>query len=224
MFSPRGEFWKCCGFHSNTICPYTPPASLRVSYVPQQSIFAIVLAAGESSRFGSTKQLSEFEGESLVRRAVRLAEDVCRDHTVLVVGNDWKRVLAACGPQRGFFLRNEEFSSGLASSIACGVRSVAHAANAILLLMADQPLITAAHLDALIAHWSGAPENIVVSEYSGTRGPPVIFPARCFESLSKLQGDRGARSVLSDSRYLVSGIGFDAAAIDIDTPADLAKL
>ncbi len=192
--------------------------------MPEHSIFAIILAAGESNRFGSTKQLAQWDGLTLVSRAVRLAESVCGDRSVLVVGNDWQKVLAACGPQLGFFVLNEDYESGIASSIACGVGSAAHTADAVLLLMGDQPLITAQHLDALIAHWRATPEDIVVSEYAGVQGPPAIFPARCFESLSQLEGDQGARSVLSDGRFSVSGISFEAAAIDIDSPEDLANL
>ena len=192
--------------------------------MPEHSIFAIILAAGESNRFGSTKQLAQWDGLTLVSRAVRLAESVCGDRSVLVVGNDWQKVLAACGPQLGFFVRNEDYASGIAGSISCGVGSAAHTADAVLLLMADQPLITAQHLDALIALWRATPEDIVVSEYAGVQGPPVIFPARCFVSLSQLEGDQGARAVLSDGRFSVSGIDFEAAAIDIDTPEDLANL
>jgi molybdenum cofactor cytidylyltransferase len=192
--------------------------------MPLPSVFAIILAAGEGRRFGSTKQLAEYGGQTLVRRAVRLAEDVCGDRSILVVGNDWKRVLAACDRQRGFFVRNDKYESGIASSIVCGVRSIVRSADAVLLMMADQPLITAEHLNSLIRRWREAPEKIVASEYSGVRGPPVIFPALCFESLTKLEGDQGARSILMDSRYQVTGIDCDAAAIDIDTPGDLSVL
>ena len=192
--------------------------------MPKHFIFAIVLAAGQSSRFGSTKQLAELDGETLVRRVTRLAEEVCGDRTILVVGSDWKRVLAACGPQRGFFVRNDNYESGMASSIACGVRSVSRSADAVLLMMADQPLITARHLNSLLGEWRKVPDGIIVSEFSGVQGPPVIFPAHCFDSLMKLEGDQGARSLLSDSRYSVKGLAFDAAAIDIDTLEDLATL
>lgn len=190
----------------------------------EPSVFAVVLAAGSGRRFGSTKQLAEFEGGSLVRRAVRLAEEVCGDRSVLVVGNDWRRVLAACKPQRGFFVYNDRHESGIASSIASGVASVAKSADAVLLIMADQPLITAEHLKALIGQWTEAPENIVVSEYSEIQGPPAVFPPSCFESLMNLEGDQGGRSILSDNSYSVSGINFDAAAIDVDTPEDLERL
>ena len=192
--------------------------------MPEHSIFAIILAAGESTRFGSTKQLARWDDETLVGRAVRLARAVCGDCSVLVVGSDWKRVSAACEPRPGFLVRNDDYQSGMASSIACGVRSVAHTADAVVLLMADQPLITAEHLKSLIGEWHKAPNDIVISEYAGVQGPPVIFPAHCFASLMKLVGDQGARALLSDSAHSVTGLSFDAASIDIDTPEDLEKL
>ncbi|MFQ5548034.1 MAG: NTP transferase domain-containing protein [Woeseia sp.] len=190
--------------------------------MPEHSIFALVLAAGESRRFGSTKQLAKFGGDTLVGRAVRLAQGVCGERTVLVVGNDWTRVLAACAPLRGFFLYNDNHTSGMAGSIALGIGPIAHTADAILILMADQPLITADHLRSLKGAWTNNPDDIVVSEYAGIQGPPVIFPAQCFGSLAKLEGDQGARSLLSD--YPVTGIPFDDAAADVNTPEDLAKL
>ena len=200
------------------------PGMAETPEMPEYSIFAVVLAAGESSRFGSAKQLAEYDGESLVTRAVRLAEDVCGDRSVLVVGSDWKRVLAACDPLRGFFVCNDNYKSGMASSIVCGVNSVAQSADAMLLMMADQPLISAEHLNSLISEWRGTPNDIVISEYAGVQGPPVVFPAQCFDGLMKLEGDQGARSLLSDAKLSIRSITYDAAAIDIDTPEDLAML
>lgn len=192
--------------------------------MPERSVFAIVLAAGEGSRFGSTKQLSELAGETLVGRAVRVAEAVCGERTVLVIGSDWRKVLAVCGPLRGFFVRNEKFGSGIASSIACGVNAVAHSADAVLLLLADQPLISSDYLQSVIAQWQQTPGEIIISEYSGICGPPAIFPASCFEDLADLRGDQGARAVVSSGKYPVRGLKCDAASVDIDAPGDLAKL
>ncbi len=192
--------------------------------MPEHSTFAIILAAGESKRFGSTKQLADYANETLVRRAVLLAEVVCGDNTVLVVGNDWQRVLAACGPQRGIIVRNDEYASGMASSIASGVASVAETADAVLLLLADQPLVTEEHLRSLIDVWHKAPDGIVASEYSDVQGPPVIFPASCFGRLMKLEGDQGARALLKEPDCPVTCIDFGEGAIDIDTPEDLARL
>ena len=188
------------------------------------SLFSLILAAGESSRFGSTKQLTKFDGEALVSRTVRLAENICGECTILVVGNDWKRVLKACGPLCGFFVYNDNYKSGMASSIVSGINAVAHSADAILLLMADQPLITMQHLQSLISEWRRAQDKIVISEYSGIQGTPVIFPAQWFDDLMKLKGDQGARSLLTNPEFSIRGLAFDAAAIDIDTPEDFAKL
>ena len=58
----------------------------------RHGLFAIVLAAGSSSRFGSCKQLAEYRGQPLVRYAVRAAESVCGSNTVLVAGDDWQAV------------------------------------------------------------------------------------------------------------------------------------
>jgi molybdenum cofactor cytidylyltransferase len=188
------------------------------------SLFSLILAAGESSRFGSNKQLIEFDGETLVGRTVRLAEDICGERTILVVGNDWKRVLEACAPLCGFFVYNDNYKSGIASSIVCGINAVAHSADAILLLMADQPLITTQHLKSLINEWREAQNEIVISEYSGIQGPPVIFPAQCFDNLITLKGDQGARSLLTNPKFSIRSLAFDAAAIDIDTPEDFERL
>jgi molybdenum cofactor cytidylyltransferase len=192
--------------------------------MPKFSLFSLILAAGESSRFGSNKQLIEFGGETLVNRTVRLAEDICGDRTILVVGNDWERVLDACSPLCGFFVYNDNYKSGIASSIVCGINAVAHSADAILLLMADQPLITSQHLKSLISEWREAQNEIVISEYSSIQGPPVIFPAQCFNNLIKLKGDQGARSLLTNPKFSIRSLTFDAAAIDIDTPEDFKKL
>ena len=91
------------------------------------------------------------------------------------------------------------------------------------MLFADQPLITARHLQALIETWSGADNEIVATSFSGTMGPPVLFPRGAFEALCTLSGDTGAKSVIEDPRFDVKTIPFEDAAIDIDTPADLKR-
>lgn len=188
-----------------------------------KSVFAVVLAAGQSSRFGKTKQLENYQGVPLVSRSVRLGEAVCGPNTVLVAGNDWQRVTDICAPLSGFFVVNPRFAEGLAGSIECGIRSVAEVADAVMLLLADQPLITSAHLQMLLDTWQSSRESIVASAYAGTTGPPVIFPRRDFADLMRLSGDRGARSMLDANRERVKVIVFEPAALDIDRQSDLER-
>lgn len=192
-----------------------------IRYMDSDRLYVIALAAGEASRFGSTKQLAEYAGEPLIRRAVRLAETACAERTVLVTGNDWKNVHDACAPLRGFLVRNEAYERGMGSSISCGVKAVADVADAVLLLLADQPLIDAEYIQEMIIAWNGSTDAIVCSEFSSTIGPPVIFPARYFNELMGLEGDRGARALLEAHMNHVIRIPCDAAATDIDTVGDL---
>lgn len=182
---------------------------------------AIVLAAGTASRFGAAKQLVEYSGETLVKRAVRAAEAVCGARSVLVTGSDWQNVAEACGRIRGFMIVNDDYADGIGTSISAGIGSVAEVASAALLMLADQPLVTPAHLGRLIDAWRKSPQSIVASAYSGTVGPPVIFPRAWFADLMSLSGDCGAKSLLEQNRENVLSIRFEPAAVDIDRPRDL---
>lgn len=199
-----------------------------VSQSPSRSagtcLFAVVLAAGTASRYGGPKQLAEFRGSSLVARAVRNAEQVCGQRSVLVTGCNGQAVHAACSPLAGFLVHNENYRDGLGSSVACGVAAIADVADGVLLLLADQPLVTAADLDRLIAAWHADPGHAVASRYAGTGGVPAIFPASDFDALRGLTGERGAQALLRAHGRELRLVDCAHAATDIDRPADLEEL
>ena len=193
--------------------------------VPENpTVFAAVLAAGGSHRFGRNKLLEVVAGMPLVRRAAELAHAVCGENTILVTGHEHSAVTAAAGDAPQFLAVNDRYEEGIGGSIALAARAVAHTADALLLLFADQPLISVAHLRALAGAWSGGDREIVATAYSETAGPPVLFPRGTFDALGALTGDRGAKSVLRNPKFDVRTVPFEDAAIDIDTPADLGKL
>ncbi|NNF41431.1 MAG: nucleotidyltransferase family protein [Woeseiaceae bacterium] len=190
----------------------------------QPEIFAAVLAAGRASRFGATKQLVEVHGAPLVTRAVSVAAEACDDRVITVIGHDWQEVVQAMHSSAGFLVMNEDYRTGLGSSIAAAARACNECADAVLLVFADQPLVTVHHLRTLIERWSGSDSEIVATAYRGTQGPPVLFPRATFDALCDLAGDTGARALFRDSRFTLQSVEFDDAAIDIDTQADLAAL
>lgn len=187
-------------------------------------IFAVVLAAGSASRFGSTKQLASVDETPLVRRVLDIATDCFGDNTVLVVGHDWKSVVDACFRSPGFVVVNEHYTKGLGSSIAAAVNTIMHTATGIVVVLADQPLISTTHLDALREAWSGDVDEIVATGFDDTIGPPVLFPENCFPELAALAGDAGGRHLLDDDRFVVKRIRFEDASVDIDTPDDLRRI
>jgi molybdenum cofactor cytidylyltransferase len=196
----------------------------RIQTPREPVVFAAVLAAGRSRRFGRSKLLETLDGQPLVRRAADVARGVCGDRSILVTGHDSATVVAAAGDAPQFVIVNDHHEEGMGGSIALAARAVEHTADALLLLFADQPLVTARHVEALIAAWSGAEDEIVATAFSGTVGPPVLFPRGAFDALGALGGDEGAKRILRDPAFDLRSIPFEDAAIDIDTPADLEKL
>jgi len=194
----------------------TAPDSARV--------FAVVLAAGTATRFGTTKQVASYRNKPLVQRAAQVASSACNDRAVLVLGHDWRAVYEVCRPFPGGFVLNTDYARGIGTSIAAGVSAIRHTAGAVLIVLADQPLITTKHLRALQSAWGGRDMEIVASAYADTVGVPALFAAGCFDHLCSLDGDRGAQSLLNDSRFSLQTVEFHEAAVDIDTPGDLLKI
>ncbi len=148
----------------------------------------------------------------------------CGSRVVTVVGHDWATVLRLVNSDSGFVVVNEDYENGLGTSIAAAARACQKYADAILLILADQPLVTVEHLQVLINSWSGADNEIVATAFFDTQGPPVLFPRGAFLALCSLTGDQGARALFHDNRFSLKTVRFEAAAVDIDTPADLAAL
>jgi len=193
----------------------------------QSSTLAIricVLAAGESSRFGANKLLQNFRGRPLLQHALIASLNSRAASTTLVVGKDSDAVVAAANGLADRIVVNTGFANGIGGSIACGVEDCRHDAAAVIVLLADQPLITAQHLDTLCDTWSGAADAAVVTAFDGVDGPPVLFPSDAFPALCRLQGAGGAKRVLQDANYTVCSVPFADAGFDIDTADDLARL
>ena len=90
-----------------------------------------------------------------------------------------------------------------------------------MLLLADQPLVSADDLRRLAGTWRKQPQYIAAALYSGTTGVPAIFPRSLFQALLQLRGDAGARALLRRNTDRVVRVPMPSAAIDIDTPEDL---
>ncbi|MDZ7770120.1 MAG: nucleotidyltransferase family protein [Woeseiaceae bacterium] len=201
------------------------PAAARATPSRDPRLFAIVLAAGLSQRFGAVKQLAKYRGQPLAAHALRIAESLCSNRTVLVTGHHGAAVHRACAPIAGFRVHNSDYRQGLASSIAHGVAALRHAADGVLLLLADQPLIDQQHLTRLAERWSAAPERVVATAYAGKSGVPVIFPRRLFDDLCKLtRRHRRATAAAAMRQRRPDRYSCEAAATDIDRPEDLAEI
>jgi molybdenum cofactor cytidylyltransferase len=187
-------------------------------------VYALVLAAGLSRRYGRSKLLEEFSGTPLLRHALTAAQAACPGRVVLVTGHGSEDMASAASGLADEMVLNEAYRTGIGSSIAKGVSHLFDRATAVIIILADQPLVTAAHIGQIIEKWDGHPDAIVATRFSELDGPPVLFGRNHFDQLAELTGDAGAKQVLRAHPNAVRTVRFEPAAIDIDTPDDLKAL
>ncbi len=184
---------------------------------------AVVLAAGASTRMGRPKLALPVGGVPMLRRVAAAAAASRCDEVVVVLGGVHAaayRPLLDGLPVR--VVENPDPGEGMGSSIRVGVAAIAPEATGVVILLADQPLVTAAIIDQLVETAVAGGHRIVASAYRSIVGPPAYFDRALFLELLTLEGDRGARSVIE--RYPQQGVALplpDEAAVDVDVPEDL---
>jgi CTP:molybdopterin cytidylyltransferase MocA len=185
-------------------------------------ISGIVLAAGEARRFGGTKQLVELDGKPLAQYAIDALAAAGVGEVLIVTGHLADDVEAGLSlPKGGRFVRNEHYRDGQASSLAAALHEVADDAEAAVVLMADQPGVTAQDVRALIDTFRRTLGPIVRLRY--TNGPgPALLSREIYAEAGHLHGDVGARILMaSHPEWVVEAPIARQAPRDVDTPGDL---
>lgn len=185
-------------------------------------VVALLLAAGGARRMGRPKQLLPWRGTSLVRGAAETAlASRCRE-LVVVLGARADEVGAELSDLPLRTCLNPDWREGIASSLRAGVAELGCEAEAVLVVLADQPRVDAALLDRLIARWQESGLGLAASAYAGGVGVPALFARRYFPELRGLSGDRGARALLETHADDCVQVEAPLAAFDVDTVEDLA--
>jgi molybdenum cofactor cytidylyltransferase len=187
------------------------------------SLYAIVLAAGASTRFGSPKQCARLSDHTLIGRAITAATEAVGPAIRVILGAHAAEIALTLDLPADQVRINAHWVEGIASSIRLGIASLPASCGGALCLLADQPYITAASLGRIINAWRSAPEHIVASSFESVIGAPCLFPRWCFSELEGLQGDKGAQGLLVRYAERVRTVHLPEAAIDIDTPMQFAE-
>jgi molybdenum cofactor cytidylyltransferase len=203
------------------------PEALAGTLMPMP-VAAMVLAAGASRRLGQPKQLLRHAGETLLNRAVRLANEAGAEPVLAVLGAHAARIQAAVPLQKAITVFNTQWEMGMATSIHAGLHAldeIAPGVAGVMILSCDQPRLGAAHLRALIESFvAQAGSAIVASAYAGIHGVPAVFPRLVFQELFALRGDQGARALLLRPPCPLIALPFAGGEVDIDEPGDLVYL
>lgn len=188
---------------------------------------AVIVAAGSSSRLGQPKQLLIFDGEPLLQRAIRIAHEAGASPVLVVLGAHHDAIEAAIDFGSAKIVINSGWSEGIAGSIRAGIGAVEREnpdSAGVLLMLCDQPRLTAEHLRKMIEEFVGVQDSAISSVYAGKRGIPAIFPRKAFGDLLALHGNTGARALLADPARRVIEIPLEGGEVDIDRPEDLIAL
>lgn len=187
----------------------------------------IILAAGNSTRLGKPKQLLEFQGKTLIRRAAETALAAGCENVVVVLGANSDRIKKEIENLPLKIVINENWESGMSSSIKTGLEKLLETEpnpSSVILTLCDQPLVDAKTILRLIETRHKTQKKIVACEYRETLGVPVIFSREMFKELLNLQGDAGAKFLIKKYLSDAAKIPVPEAAIDIDTAEDYEKL
>jgi CTP:molybdopterin cytidylyltransferase MocA len=196
------------------------------------SVAGVLLAAGQGSRFGQPKALVKLDGQTLAERGVNLLRAGGADPILVVTG----AVEVKLNGTRA--IHNEQWHTGMGSSLCVALRALAGAdggpsataldadVGAVVVALADQPLVGADAVARLIAAYRGG-ATVAVAAYDGQPRNPVLLAREHWpEVIATATGDRGARAFLRARPDLVTLIecGDTGSPDDIDTPADLARV
>lgn len=186
----------------------------------------IILAGGSSSRMGRPKQLLDWGGRPLVRVSAEAALASRLSDLLVVTGAAEDQVVAALAGLALHFVHNLQYAEGQSTSLRAGIAALPSTSDAALILLGDQPFVTAETIDQIILHWQATGAPIVAPRYQGQRGNPVLFARSIFGDLLAVSGDQGARSLLSARSAEIATVDIDdpRPLIDIDTPEEYARL
>jgi molybdenum cofactor cytidylyltransferase len=197
--------------------------SMPYSVLPQSAVI-VLLAAGESRRYGGIKQLADIGGEPMVRRAARAALDTGAN-VIVVTGSHAAAITTALADLQLLVTHHADWQEGMGSSLAAGIRHLHDrfpSASGAMLWLADQPLLGTVWLSRLLKRHDEKPELILATEQAGVAGPPVVFPRDCFDDLMHWSGNQGAHALLKREASRVERFPCDIG-MDVDTPEDLTR-
>jgi molybdenum cofactor cytidylyltransferase len=186
-----------------------------------KKITGILLAAGQSRRFGGNKLLHPLvDGIPVVVHAARTLRSVLQQ-TVVVVNATDTETIDLLQNERVQIMVNQDAKAGMGTSIACGVRA-SQGADGWVIALADMPYVRSQTLRSVAAGIHNA-HTICAPVYSGRRGHPVGFGQAYREELMRLRKDEGARRIITaNPAYLDLFETHDKGVIaDIDCPADV---
>lgn len=189
-------------------------------------VSGLVLAAGTSSRLGKqAKQLLPWQDTTMLGWVVRRVEESRLDEVVVVVGHEAEAIRRNVALQRARFVEAPDFHEGCTSSIRAGLEALHPQAEAVVLILGDQPGIERETIAAVVEGWRQLQAPVVRVSYRGRSGHPMLFTKALFGQLKALHGDKGVWKLCDAHPEWVREIELDRPFPgDVNTWEDYTKL
>ena len=191
------------------------------------NIAILILAAGESKRMQGIKQLLPWKKTTLLGNAIEQAIESKGNAVYVVLGANSNNIASTIEHYNVPIIENKNWKKGIGKSIACGVNFLKENQlkyDAILIMLADQPLINSSYYNLLIDKYSQKEAKIIASEMNDKPSVPAIFDAVYFDNLAQLNEDKGAKEILIAAQKEVFILRSNANLIDVDTSSSYEEI
>ncbi len=186
-------------------------------------IAAIVLAAGRSRRMGAQKLLLPLGGVPMIARVVDAVLAGTVDDVVVVIGPGGERIAAALAGRPVRFIANPNPDGEMLGSVRCGLRALPPKCEAALVVLGDQPGLTAGLIATLVGAFRSSGRGIVVPTHCGRRGHPLLIAARYRDEVLGRHDGVGLRGLLNAHPEDLLEVELPRLIEDIDEPSDYAR-
>jgi molybdenum cofactor cytidylyltransferase len=185
----------------------------------EQFITGLVLGAGGSRRLGRPKQLLPYRDGTLLGHVMGVARACPFDQLLVAIGGAADDVRAQVDLEGAEIVVNDAYGAGCSSSIAAAIGAIDPRCEVLVLMLGDQPGVTPATIDALLAGRGDSP--LAACRYDDGRGHPLAFGRDVFDELTHLHGDKGVWRLLDQRAEEVAEVALPGPIpLDVDTPAD----
>lgn len=187
---------------------------------------AIILAAGESKRMGCPKALLKLGDRTFLEAVLHMAAQIGVEEPIVVLGADADKVISSHDLRAAKVVRTSEMLAGPIGSIRTGIAALNRAVEGVVILHVDRPHVSVGTVLALAEAFATGQAQIVIPQFGGRRGHPVIFGRAVFDELLGAPAPEGARSVVraDPTRVVVVPVDDPAILEDINTPESYRAL
>jgi xanthine dehydrogenase accessory factor len=185
-------------------------------------ISAIILAAGQASRFGQCKQLMPLGGKVLLQHVLDNLGASKVDDIVVILGARAAEIQETVTFGRARVVMNRDHAQGMSTSIQAGLRSLSPETEAAMIVLADEPFVTTHTYDTLVDEYRAKRASVVVPTYQGFRGNPVVVDRSLFAEMMEIRGDIGCRAIFGEHPQSIVKVPVADRGVvtDIDTMED----